>query len=65
MTKSRRPGARIAPASERDAGMTTAEYAVGTVAAAGFGGILYKVVTSTQVVSWLTKVISRALNTAF
>ncbi|HZG94392.1 MAG TPA: DUF4244 domain-containing protein, partial [Mycobacteriales bacterium] len=33
--------------------------------AAGFGGILYKVVTSTQVVSWLTKVIGRALNTAF
>jgi hypothetical protein len=45
--------------------MTTAEYAVGTVAACGFGAVLYKVVTSTQVVSLLTKVIGRALNTSF
>ena len=29
-----------------DAGMTTAEYAVGTVSACGFGGILYKILTS-------------------
>ena len=29
-----------------DAGMTTAEYAIGTVAAAGFGGLLYKVLLS-------------------
>jgi hypothetical protein len=50
---------------DREAGMTTAEYAVGTVAACAFGGILYKVVTSSQVVGWLTKVIGRALNTAF
>ena len=33
-----------------DAGMTTAEYAVGTVAACGFGGVLYKVLTSDAVV---------------
>lgn len=30
-------------------GMTTAEYAVGTVAAAGFGGILFKILTDPQV----------------
>ncbi len=29
-----------------DAGMTTAEYAVGTVSACGFGGILYTILTS-------------------
>jgi hypothetical protein len=48
-----------------DAGMTTAEYAVGTVAACGFGAVLYKVVTSTQVASWLSQTIGRALQTAF
>ena len=51
--------------TDREAGMTTAEYAVGTVAACGFGAVLYKVVTSTQVVGLLTKVIGRALNTSF
>jgi hypothetical protein len=51
--------------ADREAGMTTAEYAVGTVAACGFGGVLYKVLTSSEVIGWLTKVIGRALNTAF
>jgi hypothetical protein len=32
-------------AAGREAGMTTAEYAVGTVAACGFAGVLYKVLT--------------------
>jgi hypothetical protein len=45
--------------------MTTAEYAVGTVAACGFGGVLYKIVTSSQVAAWLTALIGRALRTAF
>lgn len=48
-----------------DDGMTTAEYAVGTVAACAFGGVLYKIVTSSQVASWLTELIGRALRTAF
>jgi hypothetical protein len=48
-----------------EAGMTTAEYAVGTVAACGFGAVLYKVVTSTQVAAWLSHTIGRALQTAF
>jgi hypothetical protein len=48
-----------------DTGMTTAEYAVGTVAACGFGGVLYKIVTSSQVASWLLALIGRALRTAF
>lgn len=33
-------------ASRTEAGMSTAEYAVGTVSACGFAGILYKVLTS-------------------
>lgn len=44
-----------------DDGMTVAEYAVGTVAACGFGGVLYKVLTSTPVVHLVTEVISNAL----
>ena len=44
-----------------DAGMTTAEYAVGTVAACGFGGVLYEVLTNDSVLQLLTNVISKAL----
>ena len=51
--------------AERDAGMTTAEYAVGTVAACGFGGVLYKVITSGPVLDLVTSVISRAFKLAF
>ena len=44
-----------------DAGMTTAEYAVGTVAAVAFAAGLLKVVTSDKVLAALSAVISRAL----
>jgi hypothetical protein len=44
-----------------DDGMTTAEYAVGTVAACGFAALLYKVVTSGAVSSALQGLIRRAL----
>lgn len=44
--------------SER--GMTTAEYAVGTVAACGFGGVLYKLLTSEPVQTLLNNVIEKA-----
>lgn len=44
--------------SER--GMTTAEYAVGTVAACGFAGVLYKLLESDTVVGMLTDVLSSA-----
>ncbi len=43
-------------------GMTTAEYAVGTVAACGFGGVLYKLLTSDTVVELLTNVVRRAFD---
>jgi len=42
---------------EPEAGMTTAEYAVGTVAACGLGGVLYKVVTSDSVFTLLQHMI--------
>lgn len=49
----------------REIGMTTAEYAVGTVAACGFGGILYKILTSPEVAKMLRDLIARALSIAF
>lgn len=45
-----------------DAGMSTAEYAVGTVAACGFGALLYKILTSEFASSLLENLISRALH---
>ena len=51
--------------ADREAGMATAEYAVATVAACGFSGILYKVITSPQVLGLLRDVISRAFRLAF
>ena len=46
---------------KRDQGMTTAEYAVGTLAAVAFAGILLKVVTSGTVQAALAALITRAL----
>ena len=48
-----------------DHGMTTAEYAVGTVAACGFGSVLYKILTSDSVVGLVEDVISHALSLVF
>jgi hypothetical protein len=45
-----------------DAGMNTAEYAVGTLAAVAFAGLLLKVVTSDTVRAALAGIIQRALN---
>ncbi|WP_371308476.1 DUF4244 domain-containing protein [Gordonia sp. (in: high G+C Gram-positive bacteria)] len=47
-----------------ETGMSTVEYAIGTVAAAAFGAILYTVVTGDNVVSALTGIISKALSTS-
>ena len=46
-----------------EAGMSTVEYAIGTIAAAAFAAILYTVVTGDSIVSALTNIIARALNT--
>ena len=51
--------------AEREAGMATAEYAVATVAACGFGGILYKVITSPEILGLITGVIGKAFKLAF
>ncbi|CAL9300668.1 hypothetical protein SUDANB25_03256 [Streptomyces sp. SudanB25_2051] len=49
----------------RDAGMNTAEYAMGTIAACAFAAVLYKVVTSDAVSSGLRSTIERALDAPF
>ena len=46
-----------------DDGMSTVEYAIGTIAAAAFGAVLYTVITGDSIVSALTNIINRALNT--
>jgi hypothetical protein len=45
-----------------EAGMSTAEYAVGTVAAVAFAAVLFKVVHSAAVQTALTHIISSALS---
>ncbi len=54
---------RLLAAAVDDAGMSTVEYAIGTIAAAAFGAILYSVVTGDSIVGALTNIINRALNT--
>ena len=46
-----------------ESGMSTVEYAIGTIAAAAFGAILYSVVTGDSIVGALTNIIGRALST--
>ena len=53
-------GCRAAPRPED--GMSTAEYAVGTVAACGFGGILVKLLSSPDVQQVLWQVIEKAFS---
>ncbi|MEZ0341709.1 DUF4244 domain-containing protein [Mycobacterium sp. pV006] len=55
--------ARLVVLAVDDDGMSTVEYAIGTVAAAAFGAILYTVVTGDSIVGALNNIISRALNT--
>jgi len=48
-------------AGHPEAGMTTVEYAVGTLAAVAFAGVLLKVLTSDPVQQALSSLIQRAL----
>ncbi|WP_216695479.1 DUF4244 domain-containing protein [Dietzia psychralcaliphila] len=48
----------------RDAGMSTVEYAVGTIAAAAFGAVLYTVVSGDSIPDALGGIIEQALNTS-
>jgi hypothetical protein len=55
--------ARVTLLAMDEAGMSTVEYAIGTIAAAAFAAVLYSVVTGDSIVSALTNIIARALNT--
>lgn len=48
-----------------DAGMTTAEYAAGTVATIGFGAILIKLLSSSAMYDLLWNLIQRAFASIF
>jgi hypothetical protein len=56
---------RIDQALANEEGMTTAEYAVGTVAAAGLGGLLLKMLTSPEVQDLIWKIVQQAFNFLF
>ncbi|MGI5166000.1 DUF4244 domain-containing protein [Spirillospora sp. CA-253888] len=45
----------------KDAGMSTVEYAVGTVAAAAFAGLLFKIASSPEIRAMLLGIIKKAL----
>jgi Protein of unknown function (DUF4244) len=51
---------QLRDAAER--GMSTAEYAVGTVAAVAFAVVLYKIVRSAAVSAALTSIVTKALH---
>ena len=48
-----------------DGGMATAEYAIGTVAACGFGGVLWKVVENPAVLGAMKDLVLKALELTF
>ncbi len=50
------------PEVDAEAGMATAEYAVGTVAAVAFAAVLFKVVRSQAVHNALSQIVTSALN---
>ncbi|MGB5112216.1 MAG: DUF4244 domain-containing protein [Mycobacterium sp.] len=56
--------ARLMMVATDETGMSTVEYAIGTIAAAAFGAILYTVVTGDSIVNALSNIIARALNTS-
>ncbi|NLU83357.1 DUF4244 domain-containing protein [Rhodococcus sp. HNM0569] len=59
-----RAGARALVVARDDDGMSTVEYAIGTIAAAAFGAVLYTVVTGDSIVDALTGIIDKALSTS-
>ena len=56
---------RINQTITNEEGMTTAEYAVGTVAAAGLGGLLLKMLTSPEVQDLIWKIVQQAFSFLF
>ncbi|WP_406396287.1 DUF4244 domain-containing protein [Streptomyces sp. NBC_00887] len=56
---------RFVRSRRQDRGMTTSEYAVGTIAACAFAAVLYKVVTSGPVLSAMQSLVKDALDAKF
>jgi len=56
---------RLRQLRDSDEGMSTAEYAIGTIAAAALAGLLYTVVTGDSVLTALTGLVQRALSVQF
>jgi hypothetical protein len=56
---------RIKNTLKNEEGMTTAEYAVGTVAAAGLGGLLLKMLTSPEVQELIWSIVQKAFSFLF
>ncbi|MBN9792382.1 DUF4244 domain-containing protein [Pseudonocardia sp. TMWB2A] len=54
---------RLRALASDDDGMSTVEYAVGTVAAAAFAALLYTIVSGGDVLAALTGIVQRALST--
>ena len=63
--RNRAVGAVITRIRREDAGMTTVEYAVGTVAAASFGGMLIKLLMSEEARNLVWGLISNAVSALF
>lgn len=57
--------ARLLARLRDDSGMSTVEYAIGTLAAAAFAAVLYAIVTGDSIVNALTGLVQRALSVAF
>lgn len=57
--------AKVVARIKDDSGLTTAEYAVGTVAVAGLGGVLLKLLTSDSVRDLIWNLISGVLSKFF
>jgi len=57
--------AKVVTRMKGDTGLTTAEYAVGTVAVAGLGGVLLKLLTSDAVRDLIWGLISSVLSKFF
>jgi hypothetical protein len=56
---------RLAGAVEGESGMSTVEYAIGTIAAAAFAAVLYKVVTGDMIIGALNDLVKQALSVQF
>ena len=57
--------AKVLTTIKSDSGLTTAEYAVGTVAVAGLGGLLLKLLTSDALRDLIWNLISGVLSKLF